>query len=229
VEPYTASGFEIPTPYESAVLARRILALTPLAVFSTVFPKAHAEEHRPDGLNLEGVPIGLVDYVADCEGTGNPTVLALSIGTTFKNAAAGSNVSVSYQWTPPHKPAKRIESSSKDRKKHAHPHSLPYSAANLPRFSVSGHLEKITDEEAEEKGIVKCYTAVHPDAKYWLPGNKIHHAEWARLVVDSVYWIGGFGDRAYIGWLDLEDFKNITREEWEAVELPGERKGWKEW
>jgi hypothetical protein len=29
--------------------------------------------------------------------------------------------------------------------------------------------------------------------------------------------------------LDLEEFKNITREEWEAVELPGERKGWKEW
>lgn len=76
---------------------------------------------------------------------------------------------------------------------------------------------------------MKCYTEVHPDAKYWLPGGNVHHGEWARLVVDEIYFVGGFGDRAYIGWLDVEDWKSITQEEWESIELPGEQEGWKEW
>lgn len=70
---------------------------------------------------------------------------------------------------------------------------------------------------------------MHKDAKYWLPGNRIHSAEWVRLVVQDIYWVGGFGDRAYIGWIDAEDFKNVTKEEWEDVRLPGEKKGWREW
>lgn len=49
------------------------------------------------------------------------------------------------------------------------------------------------------------------------------------MVVNEVYWIGGFGDRAYIGWIPVEEWRNVTRGEWEAVRLPGEEKGWKEW
>jgi hypothetical protein len=50
-----------------------------------------------------------------------------------------------------------------------------------------------------------------------------------RLVVQDIYWVGGFGDRAYIGWIDAKDWRNVTRKEWEVVRLPGEQKGWKEW
>ena len=82
---------------------------------------------------------------------------------------------------------------------------------------------------AAAAGLADCFVNKHPDAKYWLPGNPIHESEWVRLVVTQVYWIGGFGDRAYIGWIDAADWRNVTREEWEAVELPGEKKGWKEW
>lgn len=106
---------------------------------------------------------------------------------------------------------------------------MPYSAANLPRFSLMGYLEKIEDEEVEAKGLGSCFTKVHPDSKYWLPGNNIHHSEWVRLVVQEVYWIGGFGDRAYIGWIPVEEWRNVTKKEWEEVRLPGEKKGWKEW
>lgn len=255
----------IPTSYESAVLGRRILALSPLATLSTVFPStssksssssvsplsgdADALENRPP--NLDGMPIGLMDYVADCgtEEQGNPTILAIKIATSFKNVAAGSNMSISVNWVPPYPPAKRIKSSSSS-------HSpltwlsrwwtgtdddttttlpsdydpVPYSAANLPRFSLLGHLEDIhPSSEADAADLQDCFLRSHPDARYWLPGNRIHEAGWVRLVVDELYWVGGFGDRAYIGWIPVEEWKNVTRAEWEAVKLPGEEKGWKEW
>ena len=167
-----------------------------------------------------------MDYIADCEGdSGNPTILAINIATSFKNVAAGSNISLSLQWTPPYPPKSRIESWFSDDKKEA----IPYSAANLPRFSLMGYLEKIQEEEVRAAKLGKCFTKIHKDARYWLPGNSIHESEWVRLVVQDVYWIGGFGDRAYIGWIPVEEWRNVAREEWEDVRLPGEKKGWKEW
>ena len=252
--PITDSRYRIPTAYESAVLGRRILAKTPLATLSTVFPTSDsdghhvpgAEEHRPGGLG--GVPVGLMDYVADCEDEGNPTILAINIATSFVNVREGSNISLSQNWTPRYPPDKRIKSSASpswsrfldwllgrggddngDGDGEEDP--VPYSAANLPRFSLLGYLEKIdTSADASAAAdLAACFVDAHPDAKYWLPGNPIHESEWVRLVVTQVYWIGGFGDRAYIGWIDAADWHNVTREEWDAVELPGEREGWKEW
>lgn len=256
----------IPTSYESAVMGRRILALSPLATLSTVFPSssgsqdapnedADALENRPP--NLGGIPIGLMDYVADCgaEEEGNPTILAIKIATSFKNVAAGSNISISYNWVPPYPPAKRIKSSSSSSSPYnpltwvsrwwsgargneyeeddsalpPHYDPVPYSAANLPRFSLLGHLEDISSLEVEAAELQQCFIKAHPDARYWLPGNRIHEAGWVRLVVDEVYWVGGFGDRAYIGWIPAAEWRGVTREEWEAIRLPGEHKGWKEW
>lgn len=239
-------ALRIPTSYESAVLGRRILALTPLGTLSTVFPEDKDKDKHSDGgpsaqgrrpAGLGGMPYGLMEYIADCEGddAGNPTILALPIGTTFKNAAAGSNVSLAVQWAPPHPPAKRIQSSSHTTKwnwlssllglgssdddgegwEGGHDHynhdiALPYSAANLPRFSLLGHLEPIKggDDREGEVGarLASCYVKSHPDAKYWLPGNRIHEAHFVRLVVEQVYWVGGFGDRAYIGWIPVDEW-----------------------
>jgi hypothetical protein len=170
-----------------------------------------------------------MDYLADCESTGNPTILAINIATSFKNVAAGSNISLSLQWTPPYPPSERITFSPLFGKDKKGKEAVPYSAANLPRFSLLGYLEKIEETEVEGLELGKCFTETHPDARYWLPGNKIHSSEWVRLVVQEVYWIGGFGDRAYIGWIPVEEWRGVTKEEWEGVRLPGERKGWKEW
>ncbi|KAI9733221.1 MAG: hypothetical protein M1818_007339 [Claussenomyces sp. TS43310] len=221
-------SLQIPTSYESAVLARRVLHLTALGTLSTIFPQSssHGLEDRP--ANVGSTPVGLMDYIADCEMMGDPTILAIGIGTSFKNVAAGSNISLSLQWTPPYPPKSRISLSSlftRDKPTG----TLPYSAANLPRFSLIGHLESISEEDIQSQNIGKCYTDVHPDAKYWLPGNPIHKSEWTRFVVEEVYWIGGFGDRAYIGWIPVEEWKNVTRKELEEIRLPGEKKGWKEW
>jgi len=222
--PFSSSpeSLKIPTSRESAILARRILHLTPLGTLSTVFPHSSSLEKRPSG--LDGFPIGLMDYISDCEPSGNPTILAINIATSFKNVAAGSNISLSLQWTPPHPPSKRISLFGGNEIE-----ALPYSAANLPRFSLLGYMEKIPDEEVKSQDLGNCFTKTHPDAKYWLPGNSIHESEWARLVVREIYWIGGFGDRAYIGWIPLDEWKSVEKGEWEDVRLPGEKKGWKEW
>lgn len=239
---------KIPTSYESAVMGRRILALTKLATLSTIFPDASDrdasnQEARP--ADIGGQPVGLMDYVADCEDEGNPTVLAIKIGTSFKNVRAGSNMTLSMRWTPPYPPVKRMSLISRlsayvpilgrkcpDDARREHPDipdTAPYSAANLPRFSLFGYLESIHTDDESSTRIATCYTAKHRDARFWLPGNHIHESEWVRLVVTHVYWIGGFGDRAYIGWIPAEQWKQVTRDDWEAIKLPGEKKGWSEW
>ncbi|KAI1401596.1 pyridoxamine 5'-phosphate oxidase-domain-containing protein [Hypoxylon fuscum] len=225
----STSEYRIPTSYESAVLGRRILALTPLGTLATVFPDSSGGR-QPNGLG--GMPLGMLEYVADCEGEGNPTFLAINIETTFKNVRGGSNISLAQQWTPPYPPDKRIKSASfwdwlfgseddesKDR--------VPYSAVNLPRYSLLGYIEKIDTASVAEMS--SCFVDTHPDAKYWLPGNRIHESEFVRLVVTQIYWVGGFGDRAYIGWIPVDEWKNVTKKEWESAELPGEKKGWDEW
>ena len=246
------ASHRIPTSAESAVMGRRILALSKLATLSTVFPTessdkdADASEHRPSG--VAGVPIGMMDYVADCEDDGNPTILAIKIATSFKNVAAGSNISLSMRWSPPYAPSRRISylsrltslipfyPSSEDESPYDalastdnSPDPVPYSAANLPRFSLLGYLEPIQPGPVEALRLSTCFVGKHRDAKYWLPGNAIHEASWARLVVTQVYWVGGFGDRAYIGWIPIEEWKNVTKEDWSSIKLPGEKAGWSEW
>lgn len=227
-------------------MGRRILHFAKLGTLSTVFPSTTS--HGPNGQEVRpgdmgGQPIGLMDYVADCEDEGNPTILAIKIGTSFKNAQAGSNITLSMRWIPPYPPARRmsllsrlsvhIPCLSKHRPyNHAQettPDTVPYSAANLPRFSLFGYLESIPTDPNKIVQLAACYTRKHPDAKYWLPGNPIHESEWMRLIVTHVYWVGGFGDRAYIGWIPVEEWQKVTRKEWESIELSGEKKGWSEW
>lgn len=202
-------SYKIPTVHESAVQARRILHLETIGTLSTIFPSTHSAENRPSGVS--GTPIGLMDYFGDCEpDTGNPTILAIQIATSFKNVAAGSNITLSLRWHPPNRRS--------------------YSAAALPRFSLVGYLEELSPIDVITKGVPACFVAYHPDAAAWLPGNVIHESKWVRLVVEDVYWIGGFGDRAYIGWIPLKEWQSVTKEEIESIRLPGEEsRGWGSW
>ncbi|KAH8730600.1 pyridoxamine 5'-phosphate oxidase-domain-containing protein [Phaeosphaeriaceae sp. PMI808] len=206
-------ALSIPTIHESAVQARRILRLESIGTLSTVFPTApHTTEDRPS--DVGGAPIGLMDYFGDCEpSTGNPTILAITIATSFKNVDAGSNITLNLRW---------------------HPQDTKWrSPASLPRFSLVGRIEDLDTEDVANNVVPACYVKYHPDAAWWLPGNPIHKSKWVRLVVEEVYWIGGFGDRAYIGWIPLNEWQSVTPEEIESVRLPGEKQkgwaGWREW
>ncbi|KAL8657238.1 MAG: hypothetical protein Q9226_002114 [Calogaya cf. arnoldii] len=201
----------IPTVHHSAIQARRILNLSSIATLSTVFPEDQSTtllENRP--LHLGGSPIGLIDYYASCDPTPhNPIILAISIATSFKNARAGSSVTLSLRYHPPfdHPPAHDI---------------YTYSPANLPRFSLLGYIESVPASEISRYQMDRCFFDKHPDAVAWKPGNAIHQSWWARLVVQQVYWIGGFGDRAYIGWIPVEEWRGVSQEEVKNARLAGE-------
>ncbi|KAK2765117.1 hypothetical protein FQN54_008816 [Arachnomyces sp. PD_36] len=215
---------DYPTWFESTLLARRLLALSTTGVFSTVFP---ASENSP----LSGSPIGLPDYIANCDdkfpdydeanGEGNPSILGLRIGTTYRNIAAGSNLSISIDWWGEN-PDNR-------------------SPASLPRLTLVGYLEELPtppSPPSSNSELELCFLSAHPDAKYWLPdsGGSIHDGFWARMVVQEGYWIGGFGDVARIGWLNITEWKGVREHGsvegvgdgsgrgWGDVRLPGENK-----
>lgn len=193
--------YQIPTVQESAILARRILRLENIGTISTTFPDRTHDTRRPESVN--GKPFGLIDYFADCESEGNPTLLAMPIASNFRNVNDGSNMTMSLQWHPPV--------------------DHPYSAAEMPRFALVGYLEAVRTSPIGAAKLVACFAKSHPDSVVWMPGNPIHTSYWSRLVVQEIYWLGGFGDRAYIGWIPLETFRNVTEEEIANVRLPGEK------
>ena len=170
----TAKTFRIPTVRESAIQARRILHLSSIGTLSSVFPSSSNNlERRP--ADVGGSPIGLMDYYASCSPTpSEPIILAVSIATAMKNAAAGSNITLSMRYHPPsdHPPSDDI---------------YTYSPANLPRFSLIGYLEPIPSCEVSKHKIKECFLEEHPDAEIWTPGNDIHESYWARLVVEEVW------------------------------------------
>ncbi|EJT50919.1 hypothetical protein A1Q1_07892 [Trichosporon asahii var. asahii CBS 2479] len=57
------------------------------------------------------------------------------------------------------------------------------------------NLTTVYPDEKERKRLEECFTQYHPDAKWWLPGDPkgAHVARWARLDIQDIYYIGGFG------------------------------------
>ena len=220
----------VPSVHESTIQARRILQLNNIATFSTVFPPSSdtvsPRENRPT--DVAAAPIGLMEYYAQCGPEPyNPTILGVTIASTMRNAAAGSNATLSLRYRPP---------------PNAAPVSDPwaYFPANLPRFALVGYLEKLSNETVQEQGIKDCFLKTHPEAAIWQPGSDVHDSWWGRLVVKEFYFFGGFGDRARIGmdlqpmlgwswllsvalgWFPIEEWRGITQDEIDAYRLVGE-------
>ena len=213
-------AFTTPSRYHSTLLARRLLALSSTGVLTTVFPRNISEipAYGRTPPEVAGISIGLPEYIADCEGEGNPTVIMLGVSTSTKNVEFGSddgkgrNVSLSISWWEQY-----AKPQNKGRE--------AWSMADLPRVSLLGYLEEIPGEEVEEMGVEECFVRRHRDSRLWLPGSKFaaHQGKWARVVVQQVYWIGGFGGTNYIGWLDGGEWRGVGEEEWKGVRLRGER------
>lgn len=187
-----------------------MLAKSRTGVLTTSFPKNITSPYLPH--DIGSIPMGLPDYIASCEEpSGNPTILALTISTSTRNVYAGSNASLTLSWWDEY-----VKMTGNE----------PWATANLPRASLVGYMEEIPMEEAVEKGLPECFTKFHSDAEWWLPGRQgaAHQGLWMRLVVNEVYWIGGFGDRAFIGWFDPEEWRNVAVDEWQKARLPGEKK-----
>ena len=228
---HDAEHHRMPTVYESTIMARRILAKSSIATLVTTFPatsnplsqseddETHVFEIRP--AEMQGNPIGLMEYYADCEpSSGNPTLLAINIATPYRNYAAGSNISMEIRWWPAQ--TNHYSTSLKDEEEEERDIPTPHTPAALPRFSLHGHLEAIPVADLATHLIPACFLKSHPDSVLWQPGNDIHTSQYVRFVVEHIYWFGGFGDRAQIGWLPIEGWRNVTVEEVEGMKLPGE-------
>jgi hypothetical protein len=209
-------------------MARKIMHLTNIGDLVTTFPEQSLHngldvfEDRPTA--VAGSPIGLMEYYADCDPlSGNPIFLSLSVATPYRNYNAGSNISLSIRWWPQREMTYSIWSDS-----------TPHTPVALPRMSLHGHLEPVSQEKMEKLEIAQCFIRSHPDSSWWQPGNPIHSAKYVQLVVDNVYWLGGFGDRAKIGWLPMDLWNDLTMEEIMEAKLPGEKKQktkgwWRDW
>lgn len=229
--------FHFPTIRESTAQARKILHLSTVGTLVTVFPTtSHKSEDAPTTENrpsdVEGSPIGLMEYYADCDPhSGNPILLALDIATPYKNYNQGSNISLSVRWWPTQKNTYSSSTSTFSkltnwlwRSQDEDEIPTPHTPAALPRFSLHGRLEPVSEDRLKDGKIQACFLRSHPDSIFWQPGNDIHESHYAQLIVDHIYWFGGFGDRARIGWLPLDVWQNLTMKEIIEAKLPGEEK-----
>ncbi|KAJ5339295.1 FMN-binding split barrel-like protein [Penicillium brevicompactum] len=220
-------GFNRPSWFTSTLMARRLLALAPSGVISTTFPDSiPPSAHAPS--DVAGLSIGLREYIADCDGSlpkdlshddnGDPTILGLRIGTTFKNIASGSNLSLQLDWWD-----------HLDEAGPVYP-GLPLSPAALPRVTLFGYLDNLPFPLPDDAAaaLEECFLGPHPDAKVWLPGASYspHASFWARLVVTHAYWIGGFGDVQQIGWINLTEWQGIRP--YGSIEGVGDGRGWQD-
>lgn len=159
----------------AAILARRMVNLQSTLHFNS--------------LRSNNVPVSMAEYYVasdscpDVEGlfdNGDPVLLLSKMSTSYKNWHENGTVTMTIE-----KP------------------TLHYDGImGKPRGVFFGKLKKLELSSEDNKRLAAHFLVRHPDARHWLPGSDeshVHDTVWFEFVVESVYFIGGFGDRAFIG------------------------------
>lgn len=183
--PIEFSALKIPTAAEAAIEARTLIHRESLANLATIDAKTK-------------LPVSFMEYFADCDSDGTLTLLALNIGTSYRNIANGSPASLSIRVG---------DHAINDNVNPHYPGGIVNSPAGSPRISLQGTFTEVENTPQNLARLTKCFIKRHPDAKWWLPGNPIHTSHWTQFKVSDVYFLGGFGDRAYIGSIPLDLYK----------------------
>jgi hypothetical protein len=68
------------------------------------------------------------------------------------------------------------------------------------RLILSGKLVAVPDTDTEP---YECFYKVHPETRDWMAHK---FALYTFEELDMVRWIGGFGDRHFVGWLEVDDY-----------------------
>lgn len=143
----------------------------------------------------DGTPVSMPEYYVSsdmCDGistNGNPILVLMNISSTLKNIEANGRLSMTIQGRRPH-----------------------YPPMESPRANLFGTLKEIETTDA----LKECYSLKHPDSVPWLPGGDsvVHDGSFYEFEVDEVYYIGGFGDQAYIGTIDGELYHSSKPLHW---------------
>lgn len=98
----------------------------------------------------------------------------------------------------------------------------PVELASQKRIVLYGEFEATEPPQDE----IDRFLAVHPDAAEWQPGKSgFHKTEWVRFVISGIYYIGGFGDKHYIGQIPVD----MYREEKPDPKPEPQARGWLRW
>lgn len=170
------------TVEEAAVDARHMLMQESEGTLLSVYQSGVAPDPR-----LVGVPIGIMEYFADCSKDGSPTMLMLDIAPATRNYKAGSNLTLSLR-------------------DHYYDNPLQHG-----RMYMVGSLSEVTDAK-EAKRVERCFLARHPDAEIVAPGRDVHSSNFYTMNVDSLYYFGGFGNVSYIGFIPMDLYKSAKIE-----------------
>ncbi|KAL7412024.1 pyridoxamine 5'-phosphate oxidase-domain-containing protein [Mrakia frigida] len=169
------------TKEEAASSARRMVIDQSTGTLGTVFPASAP-------LGLEGRPFSLMEYQAPHPKIPSSILyLLMPISTSVKNILGNEGKAT-------------VTLANKE------------GTASKERVALIG---TVTPEHnltiADAASYTAQYLKYHPDAAGWLPTSthSPHASFWATFTPEEIYYVGGFGDTHYIGW--------IERELWEAA------------
>ena len=151
-------------------------------------------------LREDGIPVSFLEYYVASDlcpdvsvsNNGNPILLLLEMSSSYGNYVKNGKFSASVEAHPrpggPHHDSRG-------------PHDGPMAH---PRATLFGELKELNASTE----LAHCFASRHPDAWPWIPTGSnetlVHDGRWFELDVEDVYFVGGFGDRAYIGGIDAE-------------------------
>ncbi|EJT97255.1 hypothetical protein DACRYDRAFT_25086 [Dacryopinax primogenitus] len=178
------------TVQDAARLARQLLQQETIGNLATVFPSSHPV--------LPGQPFSLMECFAPCHSNGSLTLLFLPIAQNNRNILASPYHSATLT-VRVRDPSSPYDSEGKGWD----------SPASRGRVALIGNVT-VTGKDGSD--VEECYLESHPDAEGWLPGRKEapHNAYWARFDPHHIYWVGGFGDEHYIGYIPLDLYQKAA-------------------
>ncbi|KAK6464088.1 pyridoxamine 5'-phosphate oxidase-domain-containing protein [Scheffersomyces coipomensis] len=194
----TVISERIPTEIEAASIARTLVYRESLTNINTI----KRISNRND---VKSIPVSSMEYYADVDEDGDPYLLLVDIGSTNQNIIRGSDYSLTIR-VGDHPGNEQVNTE--------YPGGIEDSPAGSPRIQLTGKLVNKTFKNPFDLDLIKLETSFlkrHPDASTWLPNGIIspHKSHWVKFKVEGIYFVGGFGDRAYIGSIDPEIYHSV--------------------
>lgn len=136
--------------------------------------------------NFEGFPAGQIEYFVDnAEDDASLLLIAVDMSSAFRNISKGSPASLSIRT------GDQPEGQT------------PLRAAAAKRIILYGEFDFVEPSPFAKAAFFK----IHPDALEWAPGLPgFHKTQWIKFTITGIYYIGGFGDRHYIGQLPVAKY-----------------------
>lgn len=191
------STLKIPSEKEAALIARTLVNRESLTNVNTIRTTKNL-----DG-SISQIPVSSMEYYVDCDNDGNPYWLVVDIGSPFQNIRHGSSYSLTIR---------AGDHPQEDQVDDEYPGGIKLSPAGQPRINLFGELKNVTfTNPLDEIKLSACFIKRHPDAKFWLPSTiSPHSSHWTKFIVKEAYFVGGFGDRAYIGTISGDHYHDAN-------------------